>query len=73
MRGERLRVVAIHVANHGATLRSPGDPALARGDELVEMIEDLADGSLKRHSRALGRPGVLRLAGVAVSTRETWK
>ena len=31
MRGERLRVVAVHAANHGANVRSPGDPALARG------------------------------------------
>jgi hypothetical protein len=28
MRGERLRVVAVHAANHGANVRSPGDPAL---------------------------------------------
>jgi hypothetical protein len=29
VRGERLRVVAVHAASHGANVRSPGDSALA--------------------------------------------
>jgi hypothetical protein len=61
MRGERLRVVAVHAANHGGNVISPGDPALAR-----------ACLKGRRERRAGGRDS-LRLADEYLPLREAAK